>query len=359
MALTLLRVRHLRCLESVELELDPAWNLILGPNGAGKTSLLEAVHVVGRGRSFRTRQNRRLIQRGQDNFSIYAELLDGQRRRRIGIVAARGSLELRLDGAPARRATELDEVLPVNVLDPGSHALIDAGPSERRRYLDWGVFHVEHDYLTNWRRYRRTLGQRNAALKQGVSGAALDVWSDRLVDAGLYVDAARRRYITELTGRVESIGKRLLGGQLNLEYRPGWPLEESFVGAVTRSASRDTETRLTQVGPHRADLSIRLDGAQVREAASRGQQKLIAAALVLGQVETFAAARRDAGVLLVDDPAAELDRAALGRLMTELDRLRVQRILTSLDSRPPAPLPAARVFHVEQGSIKRVYNSAV
>ena len=156
MPLSRIRITTFRCLRDVELELHPRRNYIFGPNGAGKTSLLEAVFVLGRGRSFRTRQMRRLVQHGSDGFAVYGEV-----RRRQGDATPRasayraGRLEKKIDGEPATGMAELAALLPVHAIDPSMHALVEGGPSERRRFLDWGVFHVEPGYLDAWKRYRR------------------------------------------------------------------------------------------------------------------------------------------------------------------------------------------------------------
>jgi len=157
----------LRCLREAELELHPRRNYIFGPNGAGKTTLLEGIFVLGRGRSFRTRQIQRIVQRGSEGFAIFGEVLIEGAHRRLGVAYSAGRLEKKIDGQAASGMAELAELLPVHALDPSMHALVEGGPSERRRFIDWGVFHVEPPYLEAWKRYRRVLSQRNAALKRG------------------------------------------------------------------------------------------------------------------------------------------------------------------------------------------------
>ncbi|MBN1238062.1 MAG: AAA family ATPase, partial [Gammaproteobacteria bacterium] len=163
MPLERVRVEGLRCLVGVDCRLHPRRNFFFGPNGAGKTSLLEAVYLLGRGRSFRSRHARRLLCHGRDELSVYAELRAGDDLRRIGVRFAAGQLEFRLDRAPVAGVTDIAALVRVDVIDPSIHSLIEGGPSERRRFIDWGVFHVERSYLPAWRRYRRALGQRNAA----------------------------------------------------------------------------------------------------------------------------------------------------------------------------------------------------
>src|SRR5690606_12511469 len=126
------------------------------------------------------------------------ELRTGDALHRVGVQFAAGVLEYRLDRAPLGGVTEIARRLRVDVIDPSVHSLIEGGPSERRRFLDWGVFHVEPSYLSAWRRYRRALGQRNAALKQGASGAAAVAWDQALIAAAEEVHSARSRYVGAL-----------------------------------------------------------------------------------------------------------------------------------------------------------------
>jgi len=348
-SLSRLNVRSFRCLTHVELTLDSEQNFIFGPNGAGKTSLLEAVHVLGRGRSFRLRQNKRLIQRGAAAFSVYGEVKTKSHSSRLGIRVDNDGRQLRLDGESGAAMASFARILPVYVIEPRVHLLIEGGPGERRRFLDWGVFHVEHGYIGAWRRYRRVLGQRNAALR---SGQDASTWDEGLSLAGMHITGARIRYATQLRKALEGLGEGLLGQRLDLVYRTGWRADATLEGALRKSRPRDEHTGVTQVGPHRAELEIRLGERGVREEISRGQQKLAAAALVLAQVRVLAQSRGRGGILLVDDPAAELDARALRGFLLVLDTLPAQRIITGLS---PASLPQSqgcRTFHVEQGEVR-------
>lgn len=354
MSLRRVRVEAFRCLEQVELELHPQRSYLFGPNGAGKTSLLEAVYLIGRGRSFRTRQMRRLLSHGSSAFSVYGEVTDGGAVRRLGVGWGGSGLDVRVDGERAGSLLELSRIFPVQVVDPGLHEVIDGPPATRRRFMDWGVFHVEPDYLDAWRRYRRLLGQRNAALKTGGRGATLDSWTGLLADAGQAVADARARYIARLAPEVHGIGQVLVRGALEIDYRRGWKEGSTLAQALADSADAERRLGATQVGPHRADLSVRLDATAVRESASRGQQKLIAASLLTGQVRLAAESAGARITLLVDDPAAELDRDALGRLLDVLRTLDAQLILTALGPAHLAADDGFPVFHVERGRITPV-----
>jgi DNA replication and repair protein RecF len=340
-------------LEEVELRLDAARNYIFGANGAGKTSLLEGIFVLGRGRSFRTRQIRRLVRHGSDGFATFGTVTreDGSEQR-LGVAYRAGRLEKKIDGNEVASMAALAALLPVHAVDPGVHGLVEGGPSERRRFLDWGVFHVEHSYLEAWKRYRRVLSQRNAALKRAADLPELRSWSAAVAEAGEAIDASRSRYAAVLAPHLAAFGQRLLGRSLTVEYDRGWAAGEPLVDVLTARMARDRETGRTEAGPHRAELVLRLEQRRLQDEASRGQQKLAAAALVLAQVAVESALQPRGSVLVVDDPAAELDADSLDRLLTALRSLEAQLVLTGLTPAHLPPMPDSPVFHVEHGRVR-------
>lgn len=355
MTLKHLRIDGVRCLREVEIDLDETRNYLFGANGAGKTSCLEAIYLLGRGRSFRIRQTARLVRHGQQRLSVFGICRDDEGHdHRLGIEFAAGRLSSQLDGRMPGSQAEMLRLLPVHVIDPRLHQLIEAGPSERRRYIDTGVFHVEHRFLEAWRRYRRVLGQRNAALKTGSSVEQLELWTEPLIEAGEAVHDLRQSYVAALSATVAIRGSELVGHAVTLEYRPGWRRGVAFRQALAEHLAQDRAGGFTQVGPHRADLKLEFDTGGVRETASRGQQKLVAAALVIAQVELFEKRTGQPSTVLVDDASAELDRDAQDRLRTALGRLRSQQILTGLSVEALRPDPGFPLFHVEQGRVRSV-----
>ncbi len=352
MPLSRVRITTFRCLREADLELSPRRNYIYGPNGAGKTTLLEAVFVLGRGRSFRTRQMRRLVQHGAEGFAVFGEVQAEEGAHRVGVAYHAGRLEKKVDGQAASGMAELAALLPVHAIDPSMHALIEGGPSERRRFLDWGVFHVEPAYLESWKRYRRVLSQRNAVLKQAASLEELRPWSNALAEAGGLVDESRQRYLGRLGPFTSELGRRLLGRPLMLDYRRGWGGDERLEDVLGAAVQRERHSGSTEAGPHRAELVLRLDDRRVQGEASRGQQKLAAAALILAQVALEAADRPLRSVLVIDDPAAELDGRSLERLLTVLADLPVQLVFTALAPEHLVPEPGFPVFHVERGEVR-------
>ena len=351
MGLESLTVTGLRCLEEAALAPAPGINLITGRNASGKTSLLEAVFLLGRGRSFRTARREAMIREGADSLRSIGRLSDG---RVLGVEVTRSGWSARSGGEPVRQLALLAEILPVQLLDPDVHRLVQDGPGERRRYLDWATFHVKPGFLETWRNYHRALRQRNAALKARQGRASIEIWEQALADSGRVLDGLREATIEMLAAPVDEAACRLLGAHLRLVYRPGQGVGQDLAEALALHRDRDLRAGMTQVGPHRADVSLLLDDHRARGWVSRGQQKLVAAALVLGQARLLGPMWRNRGILLVDDPAAELDRERCEGLLKLIAELPFQVFLTALEADGLPGMPAARRFHVEQGRVVEV-----
>ena len=351
MTLRRIQVSDFRCLRSAELDLDPEFTLISGPNASGKTSLLESIYVLGRGRSFRTRRLENLIRTGSERFIIYGQVELPERPTGLGVEGSVQGIRAKLSGERVSSLAELAAVLPVQIIDPEVHRLIEEGPSRRRRFLDWGVFHVEPNFVGHWRRYHQALRQRNAALKARQPRTVISAWDGDLVRHGEYVSQARLSYVAQLSITGQVIARSLLSMDLSLGYRPGWVRDLSFAEALEQSWPQDQESGSTQVGPQRAEVSIRLNGQAVKDRISRGQQKLLAAALLLAQVKLFPQDSAVQPSLLLDDPAAELDGERLAGLIREVSQHSVQLIVTTLRAEFSEFGSPGRRFRVAQGSI--------
>lgn len=363
-----LTVDRLRNLAPVDLRPAPGLNLVIGDNGAGKTSLLEAIHVLAFGRSFRGRVRDGLIRTGSEALAVFVELeeLDGagsgpSRVRRIGLRHAGGQWEGRVDGQPVDQLGLLCSRLAALTFEPGSHALVVGGGEPRRRFLDWGLFHVEPGdsggFLTVWRRYARALKQRNALLRQLARGAELDVWDRELALAGEALDRRRSDYLERLQPRLAEASGELAPalGAAVFAYQPGWRRDElPLVDALLLARERDRQAGHTSVGPHRADWRIQHANRPEGEALSRGQAKLTALACLLAQGADYAMERGAWPVILLDDLASELDDAHQRRLLERLRSSGAQVFITGTvvpSSLADGDIPVRR-FHVEQGQVE-------
>jgi DNA replication and repair protein RecF len=237
------------------------------------------------------------------------------------------------------------------VIDPGVHRLIEEGSARRRRLLDWGVFHVKHEFLGVWRRYQRALQQRNAVLRSNGDEQLLAAWEGELGTAGHRVDTLRSEYASQLLPYFVGIAEQLLGAQgARFSYRRGWAAEHELVAQLIESRPRDQRLRTTTVGAHRADVAFAFEGAPARDRVSRGQQKLLAAAFILAQLAFQAAQGAPPACLMLDDPAAELDVDNLGKLLAAVSKIPAQLVITSVHESGLEGVKLGRKFHVKQGN---------
>ncbi|MET0280505.1 MAG: DNA replication/repair protein RecF [Steroidobacteraceae bacterium] len=350
MSLASLSISRVRCIREAALELGPRLNLIHGANGSGKTSILESVFLLGRGRSFRTRHTDQLIGRGQPNLTVFGQTADPAHR--IGFEYRRDeAYAARLDGEDVRSLAELPGAFFVEVIDPEVHRLVEGAPGERRRWLDWGVFHVEQTFLEHWLRFSRALRQRNAALKQGADARP---WEAEISLHGELVASQRGRWFESVRPLLLSVIRQLSGLEVELSYFRGWGAEKSLAETMADGLERDRARGSTLAGPQRADVLLRVAGKAARESLSRGQQKLVAAAMVLALLQRLRQEQNTPPTLLLDDPAAELDADRLGLLVRLVGELDCQLIITSLDPHLRLFGKPDRLFHVEQGGVQRL-----
>lgn len=360
MPLTRLNVTGVRNLHPVTLYPSPRINLVYGANASGKTSLLEAIHLLALARSFRTNKLQPVIQYQQQHCTVFAELTSSaQGIQQIGVQrSADSEFIIRINGQTVRSAAQLARALPLQLINPDSFRLLEGAPKQRRQFLDWGVFHVEHDFLPAWQRLQKSLKQRNSLLRRGrIDRLMLAPWELELSQAAEQVDRCRQAYIA----RLKPVFERVLADMLTIEglslsYFRGWDKEKPLAEVLALQFERDCQLGYTQAGPQRADLRVRVNGLNAVDVLSRGQQKLVVSALKIAQAyllkEQYGS---QSCVFLVDDLPSELDarhRQGLCRLLEELDCqvfitcVEADLLLGQWQSETPIKL-----FHVEHGHI--------
>ena len=333
--------------------------LVTGANGSGKTSLLEAVWMLGTGRSFRSNRTTPVIRYGAASLTVFGELaLEEGRALGLGVSRSRsGESEIRVGGERVRSASALASVMPVQLINPESVELVTGGPAERRRFLDWGTFHVEPSFLPAWRAFRRSLDQRNALLRAGsTSPREFELWERQLVSAAEEIDGARESYVESLVPLLQAALAELGDpGEVAVHYTRGWDGNEQYAELLAASRAADREAGYTRAGPQRADLRLVAEGRRAADVLSRGQQKILACSLLIAQARLLEQRSDRTGIYLVDDLPAELDEAHRRRLGTALAAMRGQVWVTSVEAGLVAEgLDSAEhmtMFHVEHGRV--------
>jgi DNA replication and repair protein RecF len=350
-----LRLRNLRNVVAVDIELEPGVAVFLGANGAGKTSILEGAHLLSHAQSFRSTDPDGLIRRGCAELSVYAEVIRALGPVRLGLARRDGRWEAMIQGGRASSLGALLHEFALVCFEPGSHALISGASRLRRRFLDWGVFHVEPDHWRQARRYQRALRQRNAWLRRPGIAAELEAWDTEVAEAGEALAVARADYFDRFAAQLREVLWLFLPelGEGRAELQRGWADGMTLAEALRRARAQDQRRGHSTVGPHRADWSIAFSAAPSREQLSRGQEKLCALACTLAQARLYATERSDWPVIALDDFQSELDQAHQAAVVRFLES-GPQQVLVSGIEMPESlrRLSPLRVFHVEHGHVR-------
>ena len=354
MFLELLKAENFRLFESVELNFDRNHNLVFGDNGSGKTSILEAVSYLGRGRSFRNSKAADIVRWGSDDMLVYGKVENKAQYTSIGVMNGKRGFESSINGDHGLGKAGLARALPLQVIDPNSHNLISGSPEERRRYIDWILFHVEPKYIEIWRKYKRTLKQRNAALKNISDKNEIEYWNKALSEYGEKINQMREDTFMIIEPAITENANDLIGSGVSLVFEKGWSKDKSLLDSLNLNLKRDIQYKSTTSGPHRADIRVTLETGTAKDFISRGQQKLLACALITASVETVQMYNDKPLLLLVDDPIAELDRHSTRKLMKKISQLDSQVIATSIDPEEYLFEGELKMFHVEHKKIKSI-----
>ena len=359
MYLSNLDVLQVRNLESVHITCHPQANIIFGANGSGKTSLLDALYLLGRGRSFRHRDLRVVINQAATELVVAARVARGSdgKRRQLGIKrTSAGQFEARLDGASLQSSAQLVAELPLQLIDAHSFMLLEGGPQQRRQFLDWGVFHVEHGYTDLWRRFQKTLKQRNQLLRHGrIDPDVLRTWTAELVPLCEQITVRRERYLEALRAPLQDAVAAFDGlGEVSFEYYCGWDRKLGLAEVYKADESRDMATKTTNHGAHRGDVIIKVNGQPAADHFSRGQVKLLVYALKLAQASYYKESSGESCLFLLDDLPAELDYFHRQQVMAFLNKLGCQYFITGVDRQDFTDLVENiphQMFHMEHGVV--------
>lgn len=248
-------------------------------------------------------------------------------------------------------------MLPIQLINATSYQLLDAGPKQRRQFMDWGVFHVKHSFYGAWKKLQRCIKQRNAALRQKCPRSQLSLWDQELVQSAESLDLARREYFQlflPLFSQVLEEVSDLRG--ISASYFRGWRDDVDLAQAIQDDFQRDSNRGITHSGPHRADLKITVNNLDAAQVLSRGQLKLVVCALRLAQSRLMQEHTGKRCVLLVDDLPAEVDQEHQWRLCEQFDRLDSQLFITCIlpDSLAGFPWRSGKeltMFHVKHGQV--------
>jgi DNA replication and repair protein RecF len=358
MHLTQLDIRQVRNLQDVKIKPGIRCNYIFGNNASGKTSVLEAIYLLSIARSFRTTHIKHVISHDQPALQVFARINKENQddTTAVGLERSSQKTRIRINGADVKQVSELSSLLPVQIINPDVHKLLEQGPKYRRQFIDWGVFHVEHKFLLAWQQYYRVLKQRNAALRKKQAKNAITLWDEQLIQYAKTITLSRETYLSGFLPIFNQYVEKLMGLSVEITYQRGWNSEFSYTETLDKSFEKDSFKGFTSFGPHRADLEISHKGILVQNSFSRGQQKLLVCAMRLAQITHLKRETDQQSILLVDDLAAELDIQHRQNLIELLVDTEAQLFVTATEQNSFTLPPEIdfKMFHVEHGNVKEV-----
>ena len=367
MALNQLFINGFRNLDKIELQpLSQGFNFFYGQNGSGKTSFLEAIYFLGHHRSFKSLNTDYLIRYSSDRFNIFCNIRDQFNQTiPIGVEQlSKGDFRIRINGNDISTISELATYLPIRLINVHSHHLLEEGPLFRRKYLDWGIFYQNKEFQATWYRFKRLLKQRNAALKRRASSNELLSWTEEFVQSALALHQVRLDYWNQLLLYLQAILNKRLSllfdlSHFSTSYFPGWDQTQSYSDILTKALPSDLERGYTRFGPHRADLSFKINNILAKEVLSTGQQKLLVCGMMLAQGAFLAERTNKQPIYLIDDLPAELDIESRRWLINTLAEQGAQVFVTAVEQKAMSEILAqvnspVKMFHVKQGTITEV-----
>ena len=358
MRISRLRAYNLRKIRLLDISPSAGINLVWGSNGSGKTTVLEAIHILHSGKSFRPSRFSDLVTEGEQRFGVRGDvcLRDREANSELSFKVQKEllSTQIEVNEQPVNSASVLVKAFPLLIVEPNSFGVVDGGPRLRRSLLDRATFHVEQDFLGISRSYIYALAQRNRLLKANAKANQLGFWGEELARYGEEINFARIRCIQALNQHFNS-GHEMdaVLGQIQLKYRKGWKEGVALKDALTSNVPQETLSGMTLNGPHKAEIEIQVGGSGVARTASRGQIKTIVISITAALSKYIFQAVGIRPVLLVDDFAAELDDLMCALVLRMMGETNCQIFLTSINKPiiKNAPLDLAGVFHVEQGAV--------
>ena len=351
MAISQLSLTNFRNLNSTTLDFHSSFNLVNGNNGSGKTSLLEAIYVLCQACSFRSHQLKQCINHDSENFLLFGRFEDFK----AGLSKSEQKMEIRIDGKTITRRSALVRQSPVNIVNADSFEILNGSPQIRRKFLDWCLFHVEHDYVENWIKFKHALRQRNKLLKSRRDLKLLDYWDRHLIEPSLVISQLRRQYTHKLETMLQELSSGVLEGiPVSMVYQQGWNQDLSLSTSLDKNRDRDIKSGFTNIGIHRDDLKLTTKGKPVVETLSRGQGKRLCLGLILTALKLVNISSRKKIILLIDDLQSELDNRAQIQVYQQLFNLDLQLFASNINSDIPAVFEGKefKLFHVEHGIIR-------
>lgn len=347
MSLKSIELVNFRTYPLANFDINEGLTVIEGPNGVGKTNLLEAVYLLGGGKSWRAK-DKDLVAREQDFYRVRGEIASSSLELRYS--PARGK-ELLVAGKARKR--QAHQMLPIVLFEPQSLDILLGSPVVRRRWLNRLLAMADLRYRETIHLYHHLLHQRNSLLKQsGLSEARAQVfaWDLPLSESAQYINNERQQFIKYLASKLPATYNQISSkaADISIEYRAhpnGEDYATLLLEQLDKSLPTDVRFGFTSAGPHRDDVRFYINGRPVNQTASRGELRTLILALKFIEYDFLKKITRKLPLLLLDDVFSELDAERRQFLSEQIAN--IQTILTTTETKGLKPSLPAGFTHIK------------
>ncbi len=350
MFITKLKITNFRILQEKEYNFKQRINVFHGDNGTGKTSILESIHYLSTGKSFRKCSFKSLINSGCDYLNIFIELEKEDLKNSVSINKAKnGSWKARFNHNSITKQSQISNLLPVVSIDPEVYRLVDLGPINRRNFLDWLVFHVKHDYLILWKKVQKCTKQLNSLYKSKANSKEIELWESSFITFSEQLNEVRTMFYKEMQPIVQSLTHHMQSdiSHLSLEYYKGWSNELSLKEQLDKDRKRNLLYGQLQHGPHKMDIKISVLNIPASQVLSRGQKKVLSLTFYMAYIQLLLN-HGIKPIVCLDDLDAELDESKLSKVSEFFIQSKLQLFVTTvLSEKIKKIFPNAQMFHVK------------
>ncbi|MGB8451073.1 MAG: DNA replication/repair protein RecF [Anaerocolumna sp.] len=352
-----LELKDYRNYNNLFMEFHNGINILYGDNAQGKTNILEAIYICGTTKSYKGSKDKEIIKMDKEESHLRILLDRDNSSHKIDMHLKKNKPKgVAIDGLPIKKSSELFGVVNIVFFSPEDLSIIKNGPSERRRFIDLELCQLDKVYLYNLSNYNKIISQRNNLLKQiSFNRKLLDtlsIWNMQLVEYGNKIIQRRNLFIRQLNDIVYDIHRKLSGDkeQLMIKYEPNVSIEE-FDNKLAGSQERDIALKMTNIGPHRDDISFLNGAIDIRRFGSQGQQRTSALSLKLAEIELVKKITHDKPILLLDDVLSELDRKRQNYLLDSIQGIQTIITCTGLEEFIANRMECDNIYRVVDGTV--------
>ena len=351
-----IELKNFRNYADLNIEFHEKVNVFTGKNAQGKTNLLESIYISSFGKSFRQGNDNEMIQFGEKFCKVKIDAVRGGMETSVEIAIGENEKGIKADGVKIKKISELLEKILIVVFSPDDLVIVKGEPEKRRRFIDRELSQIRPSYYSDLYSYKRALLQRNALLKDKSAGdEAFEIWDGKLTEFGERVILKRNEFIKKLNKISGEIHKDITNGKESLEviYDSTIPISENlkeiFLFKLKEGLKNDIFRGSTEAGPHRDDLKLRIDGADIRKYGSQGQQRTAALSLKLAELKLIREETGEDAVLLLDDVLSELDSERQNFLIRSFGNIQLFITAAELNDSMIKKLPEGYLFNIMNG----------